>query len=249
MYNLLIDIGNSDIKAALNLPGSYDIKLIKRYSYQKKSFRKDFNSGLESIFRFIDYTQLIKIGISVLNNEYKDFTGKYIYRQTGIDPVFVDRNIRLPIKIKYGEGIGNDRICNAVAAKEIFGKKNMLIIDFGTATTYTMVSGNVLTGGLIAPGIKTSMLSLTEKTSLPEIELVFPEKIINNNTIDNIKSGVMHQTYYSVIGIIKELRRKNKFLYTIATGGLSELFDFDKSVINITDKYLALKGIGIILSK
>ena len=87
MYNLLIDIGNSDIKAALNLPGSYDIKLIKRYSYQKKSFRKDFNSGLESIFRFIDNTQLIKIGISVLNNEYKDFTGKYIYRQTGIDPV------------------------------------------------------------------------------------------------------------------------------------------------------------------
>lgn len=249
MYNLLIDIGNSDIKAALNLPGSYDIKLIKRYSYQKKSFRKDFNSGLESIFRFIDNTQLIKIGISVLNNEYKDFTGKYIYRQTGIDPVFIDRNIRLPIKIKYGEGIGNDRICNAVAAKEIFGKKNILIIDFGTATTYTMVSGNVLTGGLIAPGIKTSMLSLTEKTSLPEIKLVFPKKIINDNTIDNIKSGVMHQSYYSVIGIIKELRRKNKFLYTIATGGLTELFDFDKSVINITDKYLALKGIGIILSK
>ena len=249
MYNLLIDIGNSDIKAALNLPGSYDIKLIKRYSYQKKSFRKDFNSGLESIFRFIDNTQLIKIGISVLNNEYKDFTGKYIYRQTGIDPVFIDRNMRLPIKINYGEGIGNDRICNAVAAKEIFGKKNILIIDFGTATTYTMVSGNVLTGGLIAPGIKTSMLSLTEKTSLPEIKLVFPKKIINDNTIDNIKSGVMHQSYYSVIGIIKELRRKNKFLFTIATGGLSELFDFDKSVINITDKYLALKGIGIILSK
>ena len=147
MYNLLIDIGNSDIKAALNLPGGYDIKLIKRYSYQKKSFRKDFNSGLESIFRFIDYTQLIKIGISVLNNEYKDFTGKYIYRQTGIDPVFVYRNIRLPIKIKYGEGIGNDRICNAVAAKEIFGKKNMLIIDFGTATTLLWFPGMFLLEG------------------------------------------------------------------------------------------------------
>jgi len=249
LYNLLIDIGNSDIKAASNLPDSYDIKLIKRYSYQKKSFRKYFIWGMESIFKLINDTHQIKIGISLLNNEYKDFTGKFIYRETGINPVFIDRNIRLPIKIKYGEGIGNDRICNAVAAREIFGKKNMLIIDFGTATTYTMVSGNVLKGGLIAPGIKTSMLSLTEKTSLPEIELVFPKKIINNNTIDNIKSGVMHQSYYSVIGIIKELRRKNKFLFTIATGGLSELFDFDKSVINTTDKYLALKGIGIILSK
>lgn len=249
MYNLLIDIGNSDIKAAMNLPDSNDIKLIKRYSYQKKSFRKYFISGMESIFRYINNTQQIKIGISLLNNEYKDFTKKYIYRGTGIDPVFIDRNMRLPLKINYGEGLGNDRICNAVAAREIFGRKNMLIIDFGTATTFTMVSGNVLTGGLIAPGIKTSMLSLTEKTSLPEIELVFPEKIISNNTIDNIKSGVMLQSYYSVIGIIKELRRKNKSLYTIATGGLSELFDFDKSVINITDKYLALKGIGIILSK
>lgn len=248
MYNLLIDIGNSDIKTALSLPDSNDIKLLKRFSYQKKSFRKCFASGMESIFRKINNPQQTKIGISLLNIEHKDFTGKYIYKETGIYPVFIDRNIKLPVKINYGEGIGNDRICNAVAAKEIFGKKNMLIIDLGTATTYTMVSGNALTGGLIAPGIKTSMLSLTEKTSLPDIELVLPEKIINDNTIDNIKSGVMLQSYYSVIGIIKELRRKNKFLYTIATGGLSEIFDFDKSVINVTDKYLALKGIGIILS-
>lgn len=248
MYNLLIDIGNSDIKTAVSIPGANEIKLIKRFSYSKNSFMKDIRSGMESVFREIRKSPPFKIGVSLLNNKNKEFTEKFISRKTGIEPVFIDRNIRLPVKIRYGEGIGNDRICNASAAAVIYRRKNMLIIDFGTATTYTMVSENVLTGGLIAPGIKTSMLSLTEKTALPEAELVFPEKIINDNTTDNINSGVMLQSFYSVTGIVKELRKTNKSLFTISTGGFSEKFDFGKSVINITDKYLALKGIGIILS-
>ncbi|MBS1553058.1 MAG: type III pantothenate kinase, partial [Bacteroidetes bacterium] len=185
MYNLLIDIGNSDIKTAVSIPGANEIKLIKRFSYSKNSFMKDIRSGMESVFREIRKSPPFKIGVSLLNNKNKEFTEKFISRKTGIEPVFIDRNIRLPVKIRYGEGIGNDRICNASAAAVIYRRKNMLIIDFGTATTYTMVSENVLTGGLIAPGIKTSMLSLTEKTALPEAELVFPEKIINDNTTDN----------------------------------------------------------------
>lgn len=248
LYNLLADIGNSDIKTALAIRGSHEIKSVKRHPYSKETYQKDFLSALKQISKNIKNDKSLKIGISLLNNKFKKHTTDLCFEEFGIKPVFIDRNTELPIEIKYGEGIGIDRICNAVAAKVIYKKKNILVIDFGTATTYTMVSGNTLTGGLIAPGIKTSMISLTEKTSLPEIELTLPGKLINDNTKDNIKSGVLFQSYYSVIGIIKELKKEYGSLYTVTTGGLSELFKFEKSVINRTDRYLTLKGISIILS-
>ncbi len=188
-------------------------------------------------------------GISVLNDDYTDFIEKYIHIKFKIEPVFINRKLKLPVSVKYSKSLGNDRICNGAAASVIYNKKNTLIIDFGTATTFTLMSDNILTGGMILPGIKTSLLSLTGMTSLPEVNLTFPRSLINNNTIDNIRAGVLYQSLFSAERIIRETGKKYKGLFVIATGGYSKLISGKTGLINITDRYLALKGINIIISQ
>ncbi len=244
--NLLIDIGNSDIKTGTGNSGTFSIRNIKRFPYSKSDFKKYFRNILNELFLKNSYDNT---GISVLNENNTDFIEKYIYNKFKIRPVFINRKMKLPVSVKYSAGLGNDRICNAAAATVIYEKRNTLIIDFGTATTFTLLSDKILTGGLILPGIKTSLLSLTERTNLPEVNLTFPESLINNNTIDNIKAGVLYQSLFSAERIIRETRKKYKGLFVIATGGYSKLISDKTGMINTTDRYLALKGINILISQ
>lgn len=244
--NLLIDIGNSNIKTGTGNSGISDIKNIKRFPYSKSDFKKDFENIFNENYLNNNYD---KTGISVLNDQHNDFIEKYILNKFKIRPVFINRKMKLPVTLKYSRSLGNDRICNAVAASVKYNTKNTLIIDFGTATTFTLLSDNILIGGLILPGIKTSMLSLTERTSLPEVKLTFPKSIINNTTIDNIRAGVLYQSLFSAERIIRETRKEHKGLFVIATGGYSNLISEKTGLINITDRYLPLKGINILISQ
>jgi type III pantothenate kinase len=249
LYNLLIDIGNSEVKAGKGKPDESEIKLIKRFPYSKKTFRRDFKENFKSIEDAINKNGIQKTGISILKDGDKIFLKEFIKKKFGINPLFISRKINLPVKIDYGRGIGNDRICNAAGARKIFRAKNILIIDFGTATTYTFISGKIIRGGLISPGIKTSMLSLIQRTSLPEVEFKFPSKIINDNTEDNIKGGILFQSLYSAEGIIRELKKEHRSLYVVLTGGYSELFKDRMSSVSKTEQNLALIGINSILNQ
>lgn len=162
--------------------------------------------------------------------------------------IFIDRSLKLPVKIRYKTGLGNDRICNAVAASQIYDKMNMLIIDYGTATTYTVLENNIVTGGMISPGVRTSLLSLTARTSLPEVSLNFPSKLFSDNTAGNIRSGVMYQSLFASERVIIELRKKHKDLFVIATGGYSGKMGKRSGLIDKIDKELVLKGINLIIS-
>ena len=246
MINLLIDVGNSDIKTAIGYPINNRLKKIKRFPYEKKHFEKDISNIFGNL-----YPEVIpgKTGISILKDADGNFLEKFFLRKYKIKPVFIKRDMKLPISVRYSEGIGNDRICNAAAAAELYKFKNILVIDFGTATTYTIISDNVLTGGVILPGIKTSLNSLVMKTSLPEVNLSFPKNLITRNTADNIRSGVLYQSLYSAERIITETAEKFKGLYVIATGGYSKLISDKTKLINKTDMYLSLKGINIIISQ
>lgn len=244
MNNLLIDIGNSEIKTGIGSPGGI-VRSIKRFPYSKNNFENDFVKQFESD----KYPLYKKAGISMLQDEWKLFLEKYFLRTASLKPVFINRSIKLPLKINYSKSIGNDRICNAAAVHEIFNKKNILVIDFGTATTYTLVVNGILEGGMIAPGIKTSLNSLTDKTSLPEVKLSFPKVLINKNTANNIKAGVLFQSLYAVERVIMELNKKYKRLYVVATGGNSQLIAKETKLINKVDRELVLKGINIIISK
>lgn len=245
MSNLLIDIGNSDIKTGTGSKDHKEIKNIKRFPYSKSDFKRD----LEFIFSdlYMNYYP-DKIGVSVLNSQHNGFMESFFLKKFKTKPVFINRDMNLPIRIDYAKGLGNDRICNAVAAADLYGEKNILVIDFGTATTFTFLSDNVLTGGLILPGIRTSLLSLTERTSLPEVKLTFPINLITGNTKDNIKAGILFQSLYSAERIIVETRKKYRNLFVIATGGYAKLIASKTDLINKTDRYLVLKGINNLIS-
>ena len=164
--------------------------------------------------------------------------------------VFINKKIKLPIKIKYSSTLGSDRICSAVAAFSKYRKrKKILIIDFGTATTYNLLINGIYEGGIITPGVETSLHSLINKTSLPIVKLDSKVKLITNDTINNIKSGIWFQNLYTVERIIQEIKKKHKNLFVIATGGLSHLIYGKSELIDKLEKDLVLEGINFILNQ
>ncbi|MBL8008174.1 MAG: type III pantothenate kinase [Ignavibacteria bacterium] len=244
MNNLLIDIGNSDIKAGKAVFPGKSIRLLKRFSYTKENFEHDFRENIDGLTD----SGFNKIGISVLSERNISFLKNFFGKKFTLSPEFINRNSNLPVKIRYSESLGNDRICSASAAQILYGKKNILVIDFGTATTFTLLCKGIITGGIISPGIKTSLNSLISNTTLPGIRLAFPRKLYGNNTENNIKAGVLYQSLFSAERIIKETRKKYPDLFVAATGGLAGLISGKTSLINTVDRYLVLKGINFIIS-
>ncbi len=117
-----------------------------------------------------------------------------------------DRNINLPIKIKINKPkqVGSDRVVNSIAAFKIY-KKNSIIIDFGTATTFDVIIKDTYVGGMITPGINLSLKVLKEATAkLPLIKLKKTNKFIGKDTVSAMNNGM----YWGYIGLIKELVQK-----------------------------------------
>lgn len=245
MKNLLLDIGNSDIKIASAINGKTNVKLLKRFSYSKKKFERDLTKELSELYN----PKFVNAGISVQDNSKRIILKRIIKKKFNLNPVFIERKSVQNLKIDYSEGLGIDRICNAVAAKEIYRKKNMLVTDFGTATTFTFISEGILKGGLICPGMNTSRDALSANTKLPAVNVKLPDRLYYSNTIDNIRAGIYFQSFYSVKGIIKEFKKEFKDLFVITTGGLSKFFKAEKIESDINDINLTLKGINFIISQ
>ena len=244
MKNLLIDIGNSVIKTAEGSCSNNLITKIKKKPYVKRDFKNEFSGFLKSNnFK----SEFKNIGVSSLNKNNNLLIQKSIKKYFGIEPVFINNKIALPIKIEYSNSIGNDRICNAVGAGDLFPEKSVLVIDFGTATTYTLVSELIIKGGIISPGILTAFNSLKDKTSLTFKNIKFPEKLISQTTEENIRSGIMNQTLYFCEYVIKELRKSHRGLKVIATGGFSEIMNNRSKLFDINDRELIFKGINLII--
>ncbi|MCA0972696.1 type III pantothenate kinase [Halobacillus litoralis] len=151
----------------------------------------------------------------------------------------------LPMKYPNPEEIGADRIVNAVGAVGEY-ELPLVIIDFGTATTYCYINGNgEYLGGAIAPGINISMEALYAKAAkLPKIEIKRPEHVIGQSTVEAMQSGV----FYGYVGQVDEVvtRMKetgDKKPTVIATGGLASLIADQSSTIDYVDAHLTLKGL------
>jgi len=248
--NLLIDIGNSYIKTAIGLPNTA-VRNIKSYSYEKKHQHKKLNSIISNFVKQDkNVDEIGSIGVSLLDNKKKPFLKNLLFKYFKLSPLFISKRIILPIKINYGTQLGNDRICSAVAAyKKYLNRKKILVIDFGTATTYNLIINGVFEGGMITPGIETSLKSLIANTSLPLVKLTPRKMLITNDTRDNIKSGIWFQHFFSIEGIILKLKNKHRNIFVISTGGLSKLIYEHTNLINRFEKYLVLEGINFILNQ
>jgi type III pantothenate kinase len=161
--------------------------------------------------------------------------------------VFVIPNIyhKLPIKILNPFEIGSDLVANGVSAFQKFGNRTM-VIDFGTAITFTTIGGNSeILGVAIAPGLQTAVSALAGKTAqLPQIHLATPPSILGDNTVHAIQAGIVYGYAGLVDSIIERTQIElNEKLTVVATGGLSSLVAPLTKNIKTIDNMLTLDGL------
>lgn len=180
--------------------------------------------------------------------------GSAIIKYFGLKPMVVSAGIKTGIRIvtENPRQVGPDRIVDAVAAYTLHGGP-VLVLDFGTATTYDLVSRDgTFEAAVTAPGIRTSAQALWGQAAmLPAIEIIRPESILAKETISSMQAGIVYgqigQTEYIVNRIIEESGYSD--VKVVATGGLGKIIAAETDVIDIYDSQLTLKGLRIIYEK
>ncbi len=171
-----------------------------------------------------------------------------------IQPIQVEPGIKTGIKLNFDnpKQVGADRIVDAVAAYEIY-KGPVIVIDFGTATTYDLITEDgAFEGGVTAPGIQTSAQALWDAAAkLPEIEIKKPKTILAKDTITSMQAGIVFGQVGQTEAIIKEIKRESgiKNIKTVATGGLGAVIKEETKSIDIYDPALTMHGLRIIYEK
>ncbi len=183
-------------------------------------------------------------------NALERFCSKYF----NIAPIIVGPGIRTGMPIFYDnpKEVGADRIVNAIAAYELY-KKALIVVDFGTATTFDYVSdrGEYM-GGVISPGIMISCEALFYKNSkLPRVEIFArPRSVLGKTTITSMNAGIVYGYAGLVEGIINRMKREvNADIKVVATGGLALLIASECPAIDEVDDHLTLRGLRIIFER
>lgn len=248
---LLLDIGNTNIKIGLleNNEIIHTWRIASDHNKTADEFGMIFYDLLVNAKKsFSDVEGIIISSVApALNYTIEHMCAYY----TSIKPIMVSCQSNLDIKLGYTfpEELGADRIVNAVAAYHIYGGP-CLVVDFGSATTFNIVSSDgIFLGGAIAPGIKSSAEAMTNTAAkLPRIELMKPDKIIAKTTVLNMQSGLIYGFMGLVEGIIRGMKAESGYgdcLKVIATGGMSELLKGNKLFDKI-DRSLSLNGLKIL---
>lgn len=175
----------------------------------------------------------------------------------GIDPFLLQAGVKTGLKINYRDPleVGADRIANAIAGTHLYPHRNLIIIDFGTATTFDVILGSdrKYLGGVIVAGLRISMEALENRTAkLPAVEIAQPLHVLGRSTSESMQSGL----YFGQIGMIKEITKlltdecfsggttpETKPL-VIGTGGFSRLFE-NAGLFDAIHPELALQGLNI----
>ena len=251
---LTIDIGNTNF--TLGVFEGEELKATFRMT--TKSARTSDEYGM-IMCDLLDYNDVpIKditdvIIASVVPNIMYSMTSacvKYLHT----NPIIVQAGIRTGIRVvnKNPASVGADRIVDAAAAYGLYGGP-VIVIDYGTATTFDLVTedGSFI-AGVTAPGIRSSAQSLWSNTAkLPEFEIVKPESILAHDTITSMQAGVVYgqigQTEYIVNQMKKESGLEN--IKVVATGGLGVLIDKETDAIDIYDPQLTLHGLRLVFEK
>ncbi|MDD5474949.1 MAG: type III pantothenate kinase [Syntrophales bacterium] len=200
--------------------------------------------GTESIYAII-----ISCVVPPMLNILEPLCAKYFSQE----PLIVGPGIKTGMPIYYDNPreVGADRIVNAVAAHAKY-EGNLIVVDFGTATTFDYVTGKGhYMGGCIAPGIVISTEALFERASkLPRVELTKPKHIIAKNTVSSMQAGIMFGYAGLIDGIVDRMKKEAGDKATvIATGGLANIIAPETRSIEIVDDMLTLEGLRIIYER
>lgn len=245
---LLIDIGNTSTSV-----GFCDIRKIEDvFRVETVKVMEGHEKLSEIINRFMQKHGIKKpkgaVICSVVPKTIQPVR-KALKKTFNINPLRVNHKIKTGLKfmIKNVERLGADRIADAVAAHRLY-KGNLLVIDFGTATTFSYISAKgEFRGGAIMPGIGLSVNVLADRTAkLPRVGLKKPAKAIGRDTAENILSGVIFGHAGAVERIIKETKREGRRdLKTVATGGYVEMIA-PYVQLNHINRMLTLEGLRFI---
>lgn len=171
-------------------------------------------------------------------------------KHLGIRPLVVEAGIKTGVRIctDNPREVGADRICNALAAYRLYGGP-AIVIDFGTATTFDVVSeGGDYLGGAIAPGIEVALEALFQHAAkLPSIEFTRPKHAIGKNTVASMQSGLIFGYVGLVEGIVRRIKRElGGRARVIATGGQAEVIVRESSMVEVVAPELTLVGLRMI---
>lgn len=229
---LCIDVGNTQIHGGV-YQGD-DLKF---------QFRKNTSTGLSSdelgvFFRSVlkengyEHKLISSVAICSVVPHMEYSLNNACNRYFTEDVLMIKAGVKTGLRIKYlnPAEVGSDRVVNAVAARKLFPEQNILVVDFGTATTVDAISseGDYL-GGAILGGAKLMVSALESKTArLPSVEIVKPERACGLTTTQSIQSGL----YWSTLGGVRELNHQitkeqfgGKMPLIIGTGGVGKLFE------------------------
>ena len=235
------DIGNSETKLFLV---NKKEKILKRINLPT-NYINDRNLDKKIKFLIKNINDVEKILFCSVVPKFFILIKKYFSKRTKIKCYEIkDLNLKSLIKIKVNfRQVGSDRLANAISLQN--NKENFIILDFGTATTFDVVIKKDYRGGIIAPGIKISLDTLSDKASLiPRINL----KKINNIIANNTKSAVQSGFFWGYIGLIDNIinlikkETKNSFKLVI-TGGYSDLFRKSLKIKVIHNRDITIKGL------
>ncbi|MFD1926695.1 type III pantothenate kinase [Sporosarcina siberiensis] len=250
---LVMDTGNTNIVLGVYEDGqlkhhwrmeTYRHKTEDEYAMQVKSFFAHVGLTFDDVNGII-----ISSVVPPVMFPLEQMCRKYFNRK----PLIVGPGIKTGLNIRYENPreVGADRIVNAVAAIHEYNSP-LIIVDFGTATTYCFITGKgEYMGGAIAPGIGISMEALFDRASkLPRIELARPEGVIGKNTVAAMQAGIIFGYVGQVEGIVARMKAQSDVEPTvIATGGLADLIASETTVIDVVDNFLTLKGLNLIYER
>lgn len=234
---ILFEIGNTSTK--IGLTDNDELKKIVRIKTTEYDYNKFIND--------MSPDEIDKKYISSVNEKFTELIHKLINKnQHIITYKDIEKIIKLNIEAPAAAGI--DRLINAAYAYLLY-KKNIIIIDFGTATKIDVVdSKGQFAGGIIMPGIITGVSNMILSCDrIKSYDFKKPENIIGKNTDECVNSGMYYGVLYTIRGYINVIENRYKSNFTvIATGGLSNIFN-DIDIFDIMDEYFTLKGINEIV--
>jgi len=252
---LCLDVGNTHI-----FGGVFDNQqIVFRFRYDTKQPHTSDQLGVffRTVLREnnIDYKKIKQIAIASVVPSIDYSLRSACIKYFNVDPFILQAGVKTGLKIRtdHPEKVGADLIAEAVAGVHHYPKTNLIIVDFGTATTYLAVNDHQeFLGVVILPGLKTAMESLKFSTAaLPAVEIIKPEVMLGRNTIQCIQSGL----YYSQLATLKELTKgiskqcfSDQPSIIIGTGGFSYLFE-DENIFTHLAPDIVLEGLYLALLK
>lgn len=247
---LAIDAGNTNIVFGIHDGNSW----IHEWRFETLPIRNQLEYEMFLRLNFLESNlkleQVDGVVISSVVPELNDLLAQFTKPLINKEPVFVGPKIygQLPITTQNPHEIGTDLIANAMAGYMLY-QKDIVIVDFGTALTFTIVdSGGNIKGVNIAPGLKTAIKALVGNTAqLPDVPLELPASVIGTNTITAIQNGVLWGYVGMVEGMLDRIQAElKKEIKVVATGGLSAILHPLHNRFDEVNRHLTLEGLRFI---